>query len=175
MRHGVRVWISMLGVAGLAAGSLASAQTGRQPGLWEITTTMTWQHSPFPAGMQMPPQAAAAFGGAPHTSEVCLTQEMIDKYGAPMPQSHDECQITNVSKTIDSMSADMVCSGHVTGKGTIESHWSMSGTATGKVHFTGSMQMGPNPTPIEWTVESSSVFKGPDCGSVKPLPMPKQR
>jgi hypothetical protein len=34
------------------------------------------------------------------------------------------------------------------------------------------MQMGQNSRPIEWTSESTSVYKGPDCGSVKPLPMP---
>jgi hypothetical protein len=30
--------------------------------------------------------------------------------------------------------------------------------------------MGPNPMTIEYTIESSSVYKGPDCGSVKPMP-----
>ena len=34
----------------------------------------------MPDGMTMP-------GGGPHTTQVCLTQAMIDKYGAPMPQS----------------------------------------------------------------------------------------
>jgi hypothetical protein len=47
--------------------------------------------------------------------------------------------------------------------------------AKGKVHFTGTMQMGPNSRPIEWTSESTSVYKGPDCGSVQPLPMPADK
>jgi len=25
---------------------------------------------------------------------------------------------------------------------------------------------------MEYTIETSSIYKGPDCGSVKPLPMP---
>jgi hypothetical protein len=29
--------------------------------------------------------------------------------------------------------------------------------------------MGSNSTPVEYTIESSSVYKGPDCGSVKPI------
>ncbi len=161
----------------VALGSMAWGQEGRKPGLYEITTTMTWQQSPFPAGMQLPPQAAAAFGGAPRTTQVCLTQEMIDKYGAPIPQQSPRasCQISNVQKAATGMSADWICTGAMSGKGSIESHWSADGTATGKVHFVGIMQMGPNPTPIEWTSESTSVYKGSDCGSVKPLPMPKDQ
>jgi hypothetical protein len=158
----------------LALGILALAQEGRKPGLWEITTTMTWQQSPFPPGMQMPPQAAAAFGGAPHTIQYCLTQQMIDKFGAPMPQSspRQSCQVANVQKTANSMTADWICTGAMSGKGSMESHWSDNGTATGKLHFVGTMQMGPNPTPVEWTSESTSVYKGPDCGSVQPPALP---
>jgi hypothetical protein len=152
----------------------AVAQDARKPGLWEITTSMTWQQSPFPAGMQLPPQAAAAFGGAPHTVQYCLTQAMIDKFGAPLPQQNprQSCQVSNVQKSATGMSADWVCTGAMSGKGTIESHYSESGTATGKVHFVGTMQMGANATPIEWTATSNSVFKGADCGSVQPPPMP---
>jgi Protein of unknown function (DUF3617) len=156
----------------LIAGLFAWAQGGRKPGLWEITTIMTWQQSPFPPGMQLPPQAAAAFGGAPITAQYCLTQQMIDRFGAPMPQNRAGCQISNVQKTPNSVSADWVCNGNMVGKGSIESHWSDNGTATGKVHFVGTMQMGPNPTPVEWTSQSTSVYKGPDCGSVQPPPLP---
>jgi hypothetical protein len=35
------------------------------------------------------------------------------------------------------------------------------------------MQMGQNATPVEWTVNSTSTYKGPDCGSVAPMPMPQ--
>ncbi|HVU48542.1 MAG TPA: DUF3617 domain-containing protein [Terracidiphilus sp.] len=173
MKFGAKAVALCAAVAAL--GTMAWGQAGRKPGLYEVTTTMSWQQSPFPQGMQLPPQAAAAFGGGPRTTQMCLTQEMIDRYGAPMPQSRGECTIANISKTLDSMTAEMVCTGHFSGKGTIESHWSMDGTSKGKVHFVGSMQMGPNPTPIEWTAESTSVYKGPDCGDVKPLPMPKQQ
>ena len=44
------------------------AQSNRKPGLWEMTTNMTWQQSPMPPGMTMP-------GGGPHTTQMCLTQE----------------------------------------------------------------------------------------------------
>src|SRR5271154_2972138 len=116
---------------------VASAQT-RKPGLWELTTTMTWQQSPFPAGT-----AGAPGGGVPHTTEVCFTQQMIDKYGAVLPQNRG-CQVINVVKKSNSMTADMVCSGAMSGKGNLESSWTDGEHATGKIHFVGSMQVGPN-------------------------------
>ncbi len=160
-----------------ALGSMAWGQAGMKPGLYEVTTSMTWQQSPFPQGMQLPPQAAAAFGGGTHTSQMCMTQEMVDKIGAPIPQQNprQSCQISNVQKSATGMTADWICTGMMSGKGLIESHLSLDGTITSKMHFTGAMQMGQNPMPMEWTSTSSSVYKGPDCGSVKPPQMPKQQ
>jgi hypothetical protein len=40
------------------------------------------------------------------------------------------------------------------------------------MHITGTMQMGPNSRPIDMTMESTSTYKGADCGSVQPLAMP---
>ncbi|MGA7343890.1 MAG: DUF3617 domain-containing protein [Terracidiphilus sp.] len=158
----------------LVLGLFAWAQEVRKPGLWEITTTTTWQQTPFPAGMQMPPQAMAAFNGTPHTIQYCLTQAMIDRYGAALPQSRGSCTVANVQKTANSMTADWICTGAMNGKGSLESHFYGDGTAKGKVHFVGTMQMGPNPTPVEFTSESTSIYKGADCGSVQPPPMPKE-
>ena len=98
----------------------ASAQTNRKPGLWEMTTTMTWQKSPMPAGMTMPAGSNSPFGGGAHTTQVCLTQAMIDKYGAPPPQSrNNQCQMSNVHMNPGSMTADWVCSGMMSGKGSV--------------------------------------------------------
>lgn len=143
-------------------GALLPAQT-RKPGLWELTTTQTWQQSPFPSG--------AAPGSGPRTTKVCLTQEQIDKYGAIVPQSRG-CQITNIVKKGNGMTADMVCSGTMSGKGTMESTAVDGEHAKGKVHFVGSIQAGGKTMPIEWTTDSSSVFKSPDCGDVKPVVVP---
>ncbi len=144
----------------------AWAQANRKPGLWEMTANMTWQRSPMPNGMTMP-------GGGPHTTQVCLTQAQIDRYGAPISQNRD-CQITNIVLLPGSMTADLVCNGRMNGKGEIQSSWADGNHAKGKMHFAGTMQAGPNSMPVEWTVDSSSVYKGPDCGSVKPLPMPSK-
>jgi hypothetical protein len=162
-----------IGCCLVAVAVLAWAQSTRKPGLWEMTTTMTWQQSPMPPGMQPPP--GSPFAGGPRTTQVCLTQAMINKYGAPMPQSHNgDCQIANVVLKATSMTADWICSGRMAGNGTLESSWAIPDHAIGKVHFVGTMQAGPNAMPIEYTINSSSVYKGPDCGSVQPPPMPNK-
>lgn len=154
----------------------ASAQSTRKPGLWESTSTMTWQQSPMPQGMNMPSGGNSPFGGGPHTTQVCVTQAVIDKYGAPPPQSrNNQCQMANVHMKADGMSGDWVCNGMMSGKGTVEASWTDSDHATTKVHFVGSMQMGPNSRPVEYTIQSTSVYKGSDCGSVKPFEMPSNQ
>ena len=74
-----------IGCCLFAVALLAWARSTRKPGLWEMTTTMKWQQSPMPPGMQAPP--GSPFGGGPRTTQVCLTQAMIDKYGAPVPRT----------------------------------------------------------------------------------------
>jgi hypothetical protein len=144
--------------------AFAWAQT-RKPGLWELTSTTTWQQSPFPAGT-----AGSPAGGGTRTTQVCLTQQQIDKYGAILPSTSAGCRLTNLVKKANGMTADMVCTGTMSGKGSLESSWTDGEHATGKVHFVGSIRVGTNSKPIEWTAASTSVYKGADCGSVKPYP-----
>ncbi|HWG21836.1 MAG TPA: DUF3617 family protein [Terracidiphilus sp.] len=167
-----RFWTGLGCVA--ASAVLLMAQADRKPGLYEMTSNMTWQQSPFPAGMQMPPGAHNPFGGGPHTSQVCLTQELIDRYGGPVPQSRGDCQVKNMVKNTTGMTADYVCTGSMSGTGRLEANWTGSGQSHSKVHFTGTMQMGQRSTPVEWTMESTSNYKGSDCGSVKPMPLPPE-
>lgn len=167
-----RVWIAIC-LSLFAVTITALSQAIRKPGLWEMTTNMAWQKSPMPPGMTMPPGANSPFGSMTHTTQVCLTQAMIDKYGAPVSQNQRDCKIANVVMHTSSMTADLICNGKMNGKGEIQSTWTDGGHATGKVHFAGTMQMGQNATPVEWTVNSTSTYKGPDCGSVAPLPMPQ--
>src|SRR5258708_6504164 len=66
----------------LCVGSLAlSGTTNREPGLWEITTTTSWQKAP-----EVPGAEGEKLRGGTHTTQVCLTQEMINDYGALLPQ-----------------------------------------------------------------------------------------
>jgi hypothetical protein len=152
----------------LAVAAVAWAQS-RKAGLWEVTTTLTLQQSPFPAGMKPPPDSPLS--GEPHTTQVCMTQAMIERYGVPYPQN-GECTVSNVKKSDHGMTADLSCSGRAVGTGTVESSWTDPEHATGSSHFTGTVQTRGGSRPIEWTRKSTSVFKSPDCGDVKPVEMP---
>ena len=164
-----RVWIT-LGCCLFALAVIAWAQTTRKAGLWEITSTMTWQQSPMPPGMQAPP--GSPFGGGPRTMQVCVTQVQIDKYGAPPPQTRGDCQMTGIQIRPTGMSATMACTGRVVGSGSVEATFIDSEHTRSKVHFSGTMTMGPNSRPIEWSMESTSAFKSADCGSVQPIVTP---
>lgn len=160
MRFHLRIlWLM---IATLALAPAFSAQSP-QSGLYEVTNRMTWQQSPFPDGMQAPPGS-----GGPHTAQTCVTQAQIDKYNGPKPQANGGCQVTNIQKHENRMTAEIACSGSMKGTGTVETIWTDSGHSKSKIHFTGQMQMGPQSKPVEWTVDSEAVFKGSDCGTVKP-------
>ena len=56
--------------------------------------------------------------------------------------------------------------------GTVQTTFVDANTTKTTVHITGTMQMGQNSQPVDMTMQSTSTYKGPDCGSVKPLAMP---
>jgi hypothetical protein len=158
----------LLGFCLAATATLATAQANKKPGLWEVTSTMNFEKSPLPPGMQAPP--GSPFSGAPRTSQVCVTQAMIDKYGGPSPApQHGDCQVTNVSIKPGGMTANVACTGQMAGSGTVEATFTDANSTQTKVHFTGAIQMGSRSAPIEWTMQSNSTFKSADCGSVKPI------
>jgi hypothetical protein len=162
-----RLWIAI--GCWLAFGSLAlSGITSRKAGLWETTSTMTWQKAPAVPGEQ-----AEKLRGGTHTSQACLTQAMIDDYGALLPQSRGSCTIENRVMTAGKLTGNYVCSGLMTGKGQLESTWLDADHVTGKVHFVGTFLVGSEQQPIEWTTETTSTFKSSSCGFVKPKPMSK--
>jgi len=158
-------YILNIGSSMLALALIAWAQHPvPKPGLYEVTNKLTWQQSPFPDGMQSP-----KWSDAPHTARTCITQAQIDEYNGPKPEAQGgSCQITNIQKRAGGMTAEMSCGPPMKGRGTVEMRWTDSGHSQGKVHFTGSMHVGQNLKTIEWTIDSESTYKGPDCGSVKP-------
>lgn len=152
---------SILGIC-LVTATVFAVGPNRKAGLWESTTQMTWEQAPMPGMPSMPAR----------TTQVCVTQEMVDKYGGPIPETLGSCQVSNVVMKPGKMTADLVCTGQMNGKATIVSTWEDGEHAVTNVHFTGEMTMGPNTKPVEWTQKSTSVFNGADCGAVKPPPMP---
>jgi hypothetical protein len=156
-----RVW-GVLVVCLFAAAIIGFAKT-RQAGLWEISTTTTWQKSPVAPG-----SAAGLPSGGTRTRQVCLTQEMIDQYGALLPQSHGQCRVENKAAKPGGATALWVCNGKMKGQGAMETSWSDLQHASGTVHFQGTFEVESRPLPVEWTTETNYSFKNADCGAVKP-------
>ncbi|MGA1984352.1 MAG: DUF3617 family protein [Acidobacteriaceae bacterium] len=141
---------------GCLTAALAAAAQERKPGLYEVTLATTTV-SPTP---EVHP---------PRTWQACLTQEMIDAYGAIVPENlSNMCQLVNVARKPGGMTADLACSGYIKGKGTLEVNWSDSEHSKGNIHFSGTIHPGDNDIKIEWSAETTSVYKSPDCGVLKP-------
>ncbi len=154
----------------LCVGSLAlSGTTTREPGLWEITTTTSWQKAPEVPGVE-----AEKLRGGTHTTQVCLTQEMINDYGALLPQGRGQCSIQNRVITGAKVTGEYVCTEMMDGKGQLESAWTDPEHAAGKVHFVGTFVVGSGRQPVEWTTETTSTFKSSSCGLIKPKQLPKR-
>lgn len=151
-----------------AVAVFAWAQGKGKPGLWEVTTTRSMGGMQLPANV--PPEVAARMGGGPTTTQVCVTQAMVDKYSGPPPQSRGNCQVTNMTPKPDGYSAEVTCTGQFNGKGTVDMTVVDSDHTKTKMHIAGTG--GPQGRPIDMTMESNSVYKGPDCGSVQPITMP---
>ncbi len=130
-------------------------------GLWEVTSTMTWLKAPDTPGKPGLP------AGGTHTTSVCLTQQMVDA-GALLPQSRGQCRIENKVIKPGSVTADYVCVGKMKGKGMLQSTFPDLEHAAGSVHFEGTLEIGSQAKPIEWTTVSNSVFKGAQCGNAQP-------
>lgn len=162
----------------LLAGSLAAlAQAMIRPGLWQMTSTLTWQKTPLPPGVALPPGFPNPFQPVTRTKPVCMTQQAIDQFGAPFAysQGKENCTVSKIVHTSGGLTAEMICTGAINGHGTVESSWPTGVTAHGTAHFTGTVQMGSNTVPVEYTVESTSTYKSADCGSVPPLSLPASK
>ncbi|MGD0346320.1 MAG: DUF3617 domain-containing protein [Terracidiphilus sp.] len=156
----------------------AQGQTKQKPGLWEVTVQMSMAGAPqmpqLPPGTQLPPgmqMPASPF--APHTSQVCVTQAQADKYGGPPTNPPGgNCQMSNIATTPAGMTATMTCTGRMNATGTVQTTFVDANTVKTMMHMTGTMQMGSNTRPMDMTMQSTSVYKGADCGNVKPVTMP---
>jgi hypothetical protein len=128
----------------------------QKPGVYEVTLVTTTV-SPTPETHP------------PRTWQACLTPEMIEKYGAIVPNYlSNVCQLVNVAKKPGGMTADIACYGRFTGKGTLEVNWSDSEHSKGNLHFSGTMHPGDSDIKVEWSATTSSVYKGPDCSVLNP-------
>ena len=138
--------------------NLESKSQEPKPGVYEVTLVTT----------TVSPSAAVH---PPRVFQACLTPEMIDKYGAIVPeQLSNVCQLANVVKNSGAMSAEMVCSGPITGKGNVAINWSDSEHAKGNIRFNATIHPGQNDIKLEWSATTTYVYKAPDCSVLKQTP-----
>jgi hypothetical protein len=136
----------------------ANAQSPIKPkaGLYDVATQMNMGMAGAPT---MPPR----------TSQVCVTQAMIDKYGGPYSNPQSGCQTTNVSVTPTGMTADVSCTGRMTMNGKVQATFVDASTVKTTIQMSATL---PNGQSMNMTMNVTSTYKGADCGSVQPPPMP---
>ena len=146
-------------MVGLCVVALAAQANGqRKAGLWEVTSSMSMSGMP-----NMPSMGS-------HTAQVCVTQAMIDKYGGPYSNPQNgQCQTTNVVVTATGMTANVTCTGRTTMTGTVQATFVDANTTKTTMQMSMST---PNGQSMNMTTQMTAVYKGPDCGSVKPPPIP---
>ena len=160
---------TLIGAAVLLAPAAAWAAHGK-PGLWTISTTMQMANMP-----QMPPEAMAMMKargmsmpgmGGPITSQICMTQEMVNADKPPAMNQHEEsCTTKILNQTSTSVSAETTCHGRMDGVGRTQISWRGSEHYEGTYSFNGSMHGQPNSMSTNYVGDWVSS----DCGSVKPF------
>ena len=173
--------------AALLAAALPAAAQSMKPGLWEIRNRMTNnpQMDQAMAEMQkqmaaMPPEQRKQMeammaqqgvrmvpGAQGMTVQVCMTKEQIERNEMPTGQS--DCKITSQSRSGGTVKMAFSCpQPPSTGEGQF--------TMTSDVAYTSQMTV---KTTMQGKTETTSMegsgkWLGADCGSVKPMQMPRK-
>lgn len=149
-----------LGLCAVAFVAQARRQA-RKAGLWEITTTVSLSGM---RNMNMGPWG-------PDT--ICVPQAMIDKYGGPYENADQgQCALTNVVLTARGMTAKLTCPQTSLTTGTAQTTFVDANTTKTTIQMTTYYPIDHNEAPLNTTIQTTATYKGPDCGSVKPLAMP---
>ncbi len=147
---------TILGCSLIAGAATAQSPIKQRPGLYDVTTQMSMDMAGAPA---MPPR----------TSQVCVTQAMIDKYGGGFSNTQAGCQSSNVVTSPTGMSATVTCTGRLNMTGTVKTTFVDADTVKTTIQMSGTL---PNGQAMNTTTQMTFVYKGADCGSVKPPSIP---
>lgn len=133
---------------GLAALTIVAAPAiagHGKAGLWDVTVTMDMSGMPgMPDMSKLPPEAQAAMraqgvtmNGGTMTVQHCMTQAEVDANGPPPMRNQKECKMANMQTGPNSFSADMTCSGEMTGAGHIQVSFDSPEHYAGKTSIAG--------------------------------------
>ena len=188
----MKLTIAVAAVLLATSAATASAQT-MKPGLWEIATQMQGGSGEMAGAMaqaqkqmeSMPPEQrkmmqdmmakqgvqTGASGGGGMTVKICMTQEMVDRNEVSARQGANpgDCTHTNSPRVGNTMKFSFVCTkppssgeGQVTF--TSPEAYSMKMTTTGTMRG----------KPEKMEMQTAGRWLGANCGTVKPLAMPKK-
>jgi hypothetical protein len=153
----------------LVAATSAWAGPGKA-GLWEITMSVNFTQG----GPQISPDqlekmksmGIAIPGSRPMVSQRCVTPEMAARDEPPkVSPGRGDCTIKDFTHSGTSFTANMVCTGEVTGEGNVHVDYESNASYKGVMDFTGtSRQSGP----VKMHNEFAGKWLGDDCGNVKP-------
>jgi hypothetical protein len=164
-----RVWMT-LGFC-LTPALLAGAQSGKA-GLWAVASRTTFQQSGT-VGVMNAPQPLDPPSDANPGLAVCLSQEVVDKFGVILPPSLRDCEYSHIVRQPNHLTADVACTGRMNGRGSVDASWTDDDHVIGKIHFVVKAKHGPEKTmTMAWTQDSNAVYKGSDCGQIKPRVLP---
>jgi hypothetical protein len=185
----------IVALAAIAAVNGLAAGFGLKPGLWEsrivkhvldgrdMTSQMTGAMSQMQNNLsRLPPEKRAQLEammkdhgaltmGTAGTTRLCISPEMAGR-NKPIVDPEGRCQPTKINQSGNRTTFEINCSASgtvMTGKG--------ESTATGDV-ITSRVDMSTRHGKGETHVmhsESEMKFLGPDCGDVKPIPLPKTK
>jgi hypothetical protein len=180
--NGRRVASMVVWMAGycllIATTTNAGAQAKPKLGLWQISTQTQMagvQMPQLPPGVQLPAGVSMPQGmGGPIITKICITQDSLNKSGGVYSSPpNSNCQSSTPSYSSGTMTLTMTCSGQFTGTDTITSTTSSDGNSSHTTaHMKGTMTSNGRTIPVDSTMQMTSTYLGPDCGSVKPMAMP---
>jgi hypothetical protein len=162
-----RIVCLVTGAAALALATPALAAHGKA-GLWNVTVTTNAGGAAMPDMSKLPPEAQAMMrargmnmSGHSITVQHCMTQAEVDAASPPAIRQK-ECKIANARTSGNSFSADMTCSGEMTGTGHMEVTYDSPEHYAGKSTMNGQV----NGHPMATSTSFEGRWVGADCKGV---------
>jgi len=170
MRVSKRILIASCGIAALAVAAAPAIAAHGKAGLWSVTVTTDMAGMPnMPDMSKLPPEAQAAMrahgvtmNGHTITAQHCMTQAQVDSNGPPPMRNRKECTMANMTNGTNSFSADLTCTGEMTGTGHIQVSWDAPEHYAGKTSISGTA----NGHPFSTTTSFEGHWVGADCKGI---------
>ena len=167
-----RAALAALTLVFLPAGLEAAGHV--RPGLWEVTMALEG----MPAMPQIPPEqlaklremgvqmpAASPGGGRTISSRHCVTPEQAAKDAPPdFSRGNSSCHSENVRSTASGMTADLVCTGEMQGKGKVQMSYPSDTAYSGSFSFQGTT----HGQPTNMSNRVTGKWLAADCGATAP-------